>query len=165
MAATRGNLLEAMALYLKDQNNVIATYIDAAQVRKYEYVNEAHPVQKGEALVSMANVQIPGRANKDNLDEIYPIYVSLGLYKRNHTEESGDMQTMLSTIREELAEDFQNNRDKLWGYFSPLDTGGEVLSTKFNRVKLGNTDGAISDGGQNCTFQFSVFVHLTRDVS
>lgn len=165
MAATRGNLMDAMVLYLQDQNNVIAPYIDAASVRAYEYVNEPKLAQKGEGLVSIPTVQIAGRANKNNVDEIYPIIVSLGIYKRSHTEESSDMQSILTAIREALAADFQLNRVKLWGYFVGLDTDSEVLSTNFNRVTLGSTDATISDGGQNCTFNFNVFVHLTRDTS
>jgi hypothetical protein len=160
MAAVRQNLMNAMVLYLKDQATAIGPYLDAANVRAYEYVNDPYNVQKGEALVSIPSAQIITRANAGNIDEVYPILVSARIFKRSHNEESGDIQAILTAVRESLVGNFTANRATLWAYFT--DTGGEVLSTKFNSVELGEVRVEIDDAIQNARIDFQVFVNLTR---
>lgn len=163
MASTRQDLMDAVVGYLQDGNNAIAGFVDSVQVKAYEYDGEVKPYQAGRALVSIPNNQIPARASSGNRDEVYPIYVSLGILVKSHEEGTGDLQAALTTIREELDEHFTYNRTKLWSYFT--DTDGVVLSTNFNRVELGGVQTFIADDGQNATIDFNIHVHLTRDVS
>jgi hypothetical protein len=165
MAATRGNLITAMVNYLKDQSTVIGPYLDAASVRGYEYVNKKYNVQKGEAMVSIPDPQTVTRANAGNIDEVYAILVSANIYKRSHTEESGDIQSILTAVRESLVADFVAERDTFWAYFSGLPSAGEVLSTKFNSVELSIAETTIDEAVQNVQLNFSVFVNLTRSRS